>query len=69
MLKMKKNITSKKKNKVNLTNSLPATWDRDKKKIRILKERPSKKDQSSIIKKNIKKPELTRVDFTNLLSE
>jgi hypothetical protein len=51
MLKMKKNITSKKKNKVNLTNSLPATWDRDKKKIRILKERPSKKDQSSIIKK------------------
>jgi hypothetical protein len=46
---------------------LPAIWDRDK-KIKILKEGPSKKEQS-LIKKTYKKTQLTRINFTSPLSK
>jgi hypothetical protein len=47
MIKLKKNQSHKKKSTwVNLTNPLSMIWNQDKKKIRLSKERSSKKDWS-----------------------
>lgn len=69
-MKKKYNVKEEKQSQLELTWQTHYLWyEIGIKKIRILKERSSKTDQSSIIKKNVKKPELTRGDFTNMLSE
>jgi len=72
MIKQKpnsKNITSKKKTRVNLsylTSIYLVIWDCNKKN-KILKEGPSKKKDPNSIRKTLKNPELIWINFTYLL--